>query len=217
MSKPIDVDRRQRAYQLYARYRNISKVSKELGIPVATLHVWKKQEGWDDKLINLQEQLKGSLEIIERAKDNTVVQGEIAQLNVLQHLETLVNQILVDNTIRPAKWSDVIKTLEYVQKERRLLLGENTENVKNAIEIEAKDEKEMEKDTDEFARLLGYERKAKPAAPVEVKHGYQPTSAPVNPVPPQGGSGTVTLPPEPPTAVESEDGKESHLNGDSQS
>ncbi len=190
MAKPIDIDRRQRAYQLFARYRNISKVSKELGIPVATLHVWKKQEGWEEKLTRLQEQLKGSIAVLERAKDNVVVQEEIDQLNVLQHLETLVNQILVDNTIRPAKWSDVIKTLEFVQKERRLLLGEKTENIKNIIEIEAKSEKDMEKDTDEFAKILGYEKIKSP-----------PNTAAVV---------------EQPQTTEPED-KEAHLNGGSES
>jgi len=167
MSKSIDVDRRQRAFQLFARYRNLSRVSKELGIPVATLHVWKKQEGWEEKLVTLQEQLKGSLSILEKAKDNAVVAGEIAQLNVLQHLETMVAEVLVGRTIQMSKWSDVIKTLEYVQKEKRLLLGENTENVKNAIEIEKKDEKEMERDTEEYARLLGWEKKAQPVSSKE--------------------------------------------------
>lgn len=155
MSKHIDVDKHQQAFRLYAKCRNKSRVSKDLGIPVATIHVWAKQEGWDNKLNDLRSKLEGQLDVLRKAKDDAVLQDQVTQINLLEHLESIVADVLLENQIRPARWSDVIQTLTFIQKEKRLITGQPTEIQDGAIEVTAKDEKDMDKDIHTFLRLTG--------------------------------------------------------------
>lgn len=155
MAKHIDVDKHQAAFRLYAKVRNKSRVSQELGIPVATIHVWAKQEGWDTKLNDLRSKLEGQIQILRDAKDNTIVQDQISSLNLLEHLETTIAEVLLENQIRPTRWSDVIQTLSFIQKEKRLITGQTTEITDGTLEVTAKNEEDIDKDIHTFLRLTG--------------------------------------------------------------
>jgi len=170
MAKHIDVDKHQAAFRLYAKVRNKSRVSQELGIPVATIHVWAKQEGWDTKLNDLRSKLEGQIQVLRDAKDNAVVQDQISSLNLLEHLETTIAEVLLENQIRPTRWSDVIQTLSFIQKEKRLITGQPTEIPDGTIEITAKNVEDVEKDINTFLRLTGRGNgKDKPAAVTSVE------------------------------------------------
>lgn len=51
-----------RSYQLYAEYRKLTDVSKETGIPMETLKVWKRKYHWQEKVEQAEFMMRKSLD-----------------------------------------------------------------------------------------------------------------------------------------------------------
>src|SRR3970040_303874 len=109
MSKLPDVERRQTAFRLYVRFRNVSRVSKETGIPPATLHVWKKEGQWDQKVSDLQSTLSGQIEVMREAQNNLVAKDMLTEMQLLEHLQTKISTALLNNLTGPTPGQDVIR------------------------------------------------------------------------------------------------------------
>jgi hypothetical protein len=155
MGKVPDVHRRRQAFRLYVRYQNLLQVSKELGIPYPTLHGWYKEEHWDQQLKDRQERLRGSVDVIKKAQDNLILQDQISELKLLEHLEVTVHNLMLNEEVRPSNWKDVIDTLKFVFQEKRLILGEPTERTVNTIEVSSMSEKDLDKEIENLHRLAG--------------------------------------------------------------
>lgn len=169
MSKIPDLDRRRQAFRLMARYRNMLQVSKELNIPYATLQRWAKEEDWDQKLKDRQARLQGSLDVLRRAQNNLILEDQVNELKILEHLETMIHEILLNEEARPSSWRDVVETMKFVFQEKRLLLGEPTERTVNTIEVSSLKDEEIDKHINDLKRLIQDNPDGKPTyvTPVE--------------------------------------------------
>jgi len=152
MAKQPDLERRRNAHRLYLRCRNLLQVSRELGIPAATLHVWKKQEDWDAKISRDQELLTQARSAIARAQQSAETADQINELKLLDFLEGKVAELLVTEEVRPTSWKDVLDTVKLVSHQRRLITGDPTEN--NTIETSAMKEKDLDDEIIKLRRAL---------------------------------------------------------------
>ena len=166
MGKIPDVDRRRQAFRLYVRYQNLMQVSKETNIPYATLMRWKDEEDWEQKIKDRQGRLQGSLDILKKAQDNLILQDQVNELKLLEHLETTIHEILLSEEVRPSSWKDVVDTLKFVFQEKRLILGEPTERTVNTIEVDAMKEEELDSNIDNLRRLVSANLEEPEDAPV---------------------------------------------------
>lgn len=146
---------REKAFQLYAKLHcNKSAVGREMGIPVQTIAIWCKEEDWDNKLRALQTKLRSQYEILQKAKDNVVLQNKIGDLNILEAIELKVAEALTRDTgqLQINSMKDAILAMEFVNKEKRLILGEPTERA--FIETTAKNEKQLDDEIDQLTELV---------------------------------------------------------------
>jgi len=154
MSRLPDFEKRQTAFRLYVRLRNVSRVSKETGIPPATLHVWKKEEQWEMKLADIQRTVSSQVEVIKEAQTNLAVKDQVSELQLLELLQVKVSNALVTLNIGPTTWRDIIQGMEYISKEKRLILGHPTERAVNTIEVSSMDEEGLDKRIKEMQLLV---------------------------------------------------------------
>jgi len=161
MAKQPDLARRKDAYRLYLRCRNKLQVSRELGIPAATLHVWAKEEHWDVKIARDQELLTQARSALSRAEQNADTADQVNELKLLDWLEGKVSEKLITEEITPNSWKDVLDTLKFVSHQRRLITGEPTEN--NAIETSAMKEQDLDAEISRMRRALAEKEEKLPA------------------------------------------------------
>ncbi len=154
MSGVPDFPRRERAFRLWAQYRNMSKVSKELKIPTQTLLSWKKSEQWEDKLAQLKDKLRGQYDVLKKAEDSFILEKDLAKIKLIEVLEEQVSKAITENRVIIDKWSDIIKTLEFTTKERRLLMGEPTEREINTIEVQGMSEEDLDSHIGDLKKFI---------------------------------------------------------------
>lgn len=162
MSGVPDFSRREKAFKLYAQLKNISQVSKELKIPTQTLHNWKKEEHWDDKLDLLRDKLKTQLDLVKKGEDDLIVHKDMEKLNLLDILEQEVAQAITARGLQINSWKDLIATLEFTTKERRLIMGEPTGREINSIEVSFMREEDLDKEIERLERFTKKEEKTDP-------------------------------------------------------
>jgi hypothetical protein len=154
MSQMQDVERRRQSFRLFARYQNLMQVSKELNIPYATLQRWSKEEDWPQRLKDRQTRLTGSLEVLQKAQNNLILEDQVNELKILEHLETMIHELLINEEVRPSSWKDVVDTMKFVFTEKRLILGEPTERSVNTIEVSGLKEEDLDKNIASLRDLL---------------------------------------------------------------
>lgn len=159
-----DLAKREAAFKLYAQLKNISRVSKELKIPPQTLHVWKKKEDWDGKLASLKDKLRAQLDTLKKAEEDFIVEKDVNKVKILEVLEAEVAKAITEQKVQITRWDDLIKTLEFCAKERRLLMGEPTERQDGAIEVSFMREEDLDKSIKELNRFLGNKEEETPVA-----------------------------------------------------
>lgn len=150
-----DFSRREKAFQLYAQYKNMSRVAKELKIPTQTIFRWKNELKWDDKLAQLRDKLRGQHDILEKAKDNFIVEKDLNDIKLIEILEEEVAKAITEKRITITDWKDAIKTLEFTRKERRLLMGEPTDRPAGEIEVSFTREEDLDKHIKELQKIIG--------------------------------------------------------------
>ncbi len=160
MSRLPDFEKRQTAFRLYVRLRNVSRVSKETGIPVATIHVWKKEEQWEMKLADIQKTVSSQVEVIKEAQTNLAVKDQVSELQLLELLQHKVSNALVELNIGPTTWRDIIQGMEYISKEKRLILGQPTERATNTIEVSSMSGDELDKHIEQMQAIVSKQPEA---------------------------------------------------------
>jgi len=140
MPRTPDVYRRTQAFNLYAKYRNVSRVGKETGIPIATLFVWKKQDKWDDKIVEVQTNLKEQLSRSEESNgdNNGTAYDELAkdianEINSLALMDIKADAAIEDG-YKTMTLVNVIKTKEFTSKQRRILLGQTKDEEFDSVQ-----------------------------------------------------------------------------------
>lgn len=159
MSKIPDIDRRRQCFRLYVRYQNLMQVSKETNVPYATLQRWKDEEDWEQKIKDRQNRLQGSLDILKKAQDNLILADQVNELKLLEHLETMIHEILLNEEVRPSSWKDVVDTMKFVFQEKRLILGEPTERTVTTIEVNDMKDADLDSNIEDLRRLSGVDTK----------------------------------------------------------
>lgn len=149
-----DVVRRKKAFELYVQYKNMSKVSKELKIPTQTIHKWKTEENWDIKINQLRSKLQSQLDINQKAQDDINVQKDLAKLNALDLLDQKVAEAITSGQVQIRTWKDIISTMEFTTKERRLILGEPTHRGDDAVDVSFTKEEDLDKHIEELKRFF---------------------------------------------------------------
>lgn len=133
MSKILDTKKREQAFLLYGKYRNIQTVSEETGLDISTLSRWKREDNWDSKLVDVSKRMKGMLNVLERAKQDLVIADMVSELSLLELLETFVAQAIAIDGVRPSKWADVLSTMKFIA-ERKDTIFSKAESVKRETE-----------------------------------------------------------------------------------
>ncbi len=167
MGRNKDTYRREQAFRLYCKTRNVTRVSEELDIPAPTLFTWKKEDKWDERIqevtSSIQEQIIDPTDAstIKSDADNEAVrnlsEGLADEINSL----TLMSQTAdaaVATKFKDLSLQQVIKIKEFVAKQRILLLHELKDNAKEqgeaASNVNTKDLEEKIAECVEMRRLI---------------------------------------------------------------
>ncbi len=153
MARQPDLQTREDAYRLWAKIGNASKVAKEMKINIQTIHVWKKQDRWEERKARMQDKLAGQLQVMERAKENLVLDDAIQGIKLLSYLEEEVAKALITERVVIQSWKDVIDTMKFIQGEKRMILGEPTSRTE--IEVKGMSEKDLDDNIKDLMKFAG--------------------------------------------------------------
>jgi len=121
------LERREQAVQLYRKIGSISGVSREPGMPrTPTLFRWAKEDRWEERNKEIQNQVSKYVEAIEIAKRDTHVKEDLQEMEFLKMLEKIVAEKIISGEVLPRTWREVIETLKFINEEKRLLTGRPT-------------------------------------------------------------------------------------------
>jgi len=128
MGRTKDVFNRNKAYHLYAKSRNVTRVSEELDIPGPTLFVWKREDRWDERIkeveVSLQDKITNSDEASEDNEAITSLTKSLAeQINSLNLMDQTADAAVAGN-FKDVSLQQVIKIKEFTSKQRITLLRE---------------------------------------------------------------------------------------------
>ena len=128
MGRTKDHLNRNKAFHLYAKSRNVTKVSEELDITLSTLFVWKKDDRWDERIAEAQTSMQNTItDSGDDSEDNEVVasltKSLFDQINSLDLMDQGADAA-VANSFKDISLQQVIKIKEFTSKQRITLLRE---------------------------------------------------------------------------------------------
>jgi hypothetical protein len=149
MSRPKQVEKRKLAFKLYRQHSNLSKVAEEVGVSPSLVTVWKKEDEWDDKLLQLQNLLKTKLTLKETSENTALMEKDEVTLGMLKELENIVVEKVYTGEIEPT-------TLRFTTEQKRLLLGQPTIRTEKTVSVEVQglEDNELSKRIEETTRAI---------------------------------------------------------------
>jgi len=128
MGRTKDIFNRNKAFHLYAKSRNVTRVSEELDIPGPTLFVWKREDRWDERIkeieVSLQDKITNSNEASEDNEAIASLTKSLAeQINSLNLMDQTADAAVAGN-FKDVSLQQVIKIKEFTSKQRITLLRE---------------------------------------------------------------------------------------------
>lgn len=156
MARKRDIDKRKIAFQLYRKNNTLNSIADELGTTQPTISAWKKEDGWDEKLLKVQGLLKARLSIKETRENTLMVDDDERSLHLLDDLEDIIYEKIYNEELEPTSWSDVISTLRFTDEKRRLIKGKPTVTTETTYSIEVKglDNDELDRRIKETQRAI---------------------------------------------------------------
>ena len=156
MSRPKQVEKRKLAFKLYRQHSNLSKVAEEVGVSPSLVTVWKKEDEWDDKLLQLQNLLKTKLTLKETSENTALMEKDEVTLGMLKELENIVVEKVYTGEIEPTTWNEIISTLRFTTEQKRLLLGQPTIRTEKTVSVEVQglEDAELSKRIEETTRAI---------------------------------------------------------------
>ncbi len=148
MARSKDDEKRKQAYLSYKKNRNVAKVSEETGISATSLHRWKDEENWDNKLVVGQQKFSAFLDVMKQAETNELLKDDLKNFQLLDTLESIVAEKVYFEEIVPTNWNDIISTIRFVVEQKRLILGKPTAHTVKDINVRVSSLSESELDTD---------------------------------------------------------------------
>jgi len=146
MGRNKDEYRREQAFRLYAKLRNVTKVSEELDIPLPTLFGWKKEDKWDERIGEVVSSIQGQIEVpmghaAPTSNENAAIEklskslsDEISSLDLMSQTADAA----VATKFKDMSLQQVIKIKEFVSKQRVFLLHELQSSAKEQGKVAAK-------------------------------------------------------------------------------
>jgi len=139
------IERRQRAFELWRRLGSLSAVAKVPGMPpIQTLSKWKKQDKWEERRNEIQDLVRSQVEVLDEMKKSLSAEEDVKQLNFLRYLEMKVADVIIKGKVDIQTWRDVLETIRLIQNEKRLILGEPTQRSEVQLKIRDMSDEELE-------------------------------------------------------------------------
>jgi len=139
------IERRQRAFELWRRLGSLSAVAKVPGMPpIQTLSKWKKQDKWEERRNEIQDLVRSQVEVLDEIKKSLSAEEDVKQLNFLRYLEMKVADVIIKGKVDIQTWRDVLETIRLIQNEKRLILGEPTQRSEVQLKIRDMSDEELE-------------------------------------------------------------------------
>lgn len=135
MARVKNFDKRKQAFDIYRKCRNCTKTAEEMGVSNQLIHLWKKDEDWDEKIRVGQVKFNGFLESLRKGEEIKLIHSDYADYMVLQQLESMALEKVYHEEIIPTNWSDVISTMRFVMEQKRLLTGRPTSHTEKNINV----------------------------------------------------------------------------------
>jgi hypothetical protein len=149
MVPPKETDRHIQAFELYFKNRNVSEVSREIGVTRQSIDKWRKWFLWEDKCV-LRE--KKVAEKLEGKVVDGIVDKKAKMLHELDNLDIMVDQEIItafvkdDNgntvpklhIVKLRDFIDLMKLKLSINDNRIRVLGEEVHNVAVSGVIENK-------------------------------------------------------------------------------
>jgi len=149
------IERRQRAFELWRRLGSLSAVAKVPGMPpIQTLSKWKKQDKWEERKNEIQDLVRSQVEVLDEIKKSLSAEEDVKQLNFLKYLEMKVADVIIKGKVDIQTWRDVLETIRLIQNEKRLILGEPTQRSEVMVKIKEMSDEELEEQIKRKEELL---------------------------------------------------------------
>lgn len=156
MGRPKEIEKRKLAFKLYKKYNNLSKVADEVEITHSQICKWKKEDDWDEKLLQYQDLLKTRLTLKQTSETNIMLKEDEAALGYLGTLDDIALEAIYTGEIVPTTWNELISTLRFTSEQRRLILGQPTVRTEKTINIEVQgySDDELDRRVEETQRAI---------------------------------------------------------------
>jgi transposase-like protein len=118
MSKLSDPRKREEAFALYCRYRDMDLVASEFDVTTQTVYNWRREDKWDAKLNDLTTRFSGMMSVLQRAEKDLIVADWFSELRLLEFLELQAGQAIAIDGLRPKTWNESLNTLKFVMERK---------------------------------------------------------------------------------------------------
>jgi hypothetical protein len=138
VGRPKDIKKRDGAFSVYRKTKNLTQTSKITGIDIAQLSRWKSEEDWDGRLEEIRERVgeKMGLESLKQEQALEVASiDEYIHLSRLREISIMAMEAIESGEVTFNTMNEVLKALELYAKERRLVEGEPTERRETKVNI----------------------------------------------------------------------------------
>jgi hypothetical protein len=160
MSKIADPRKREDAFALYCRYRDMDLVASESGVTVQTVYNWRREDKWDSKLNDLTTRFSGMMSILQRAEKDLIIADWFSELRLLEFLELQAGQAIAIEGLRPKSWNEALNTLKFVMERKDKLFERAKKKTPPPAELSEQPSEEegiseeQQKAIDEMLRLV---------------------------------------------------------------
>lgn len=153
MSKLSDPRKREEAFKVYCRYRDMDLIAEQFGVTTQTVYNWRREDNWDGKLSDLSTRFQGIMAVMKRAESDLIIQDWFAELRLLEFLELQAGQAIAVDGLRPTSWKDALATLKFVM-ERKDKLFERAKKKPTVSDAETPSEETAEELSDEQRKSI---------------------------------------------------------------
>ncbi len=157
MGKRINYEivKREQAFQLYKKLKNLKTVSEVPGMPSYSLLLkWKEEDKWDERIERTKEKLEKWEMILAKLENDSLIKDDVAHLMLLNNLLERTLRAIIEKDLEPSSWKEAMETLKMIFEQKRLLLGRATTKSEVDIDFTGMDEYEIRETLRKINELL---------------------------------------------------------------
>jgi len=150
-----EIIKREQAFQLYKKLKNLKAVSEVPGMPsYSVLLKWKEEDNWDERIEKTQEKLEKWELILSRLENDSLLKDDVFHLMLLNNLLERTLRAIIEKDLEPSSWKEAMETLKMIFEQKRLLLGRATSKSEVDIDFTGMDEYEIRETLRKINELL---------------------------------------------------------------